>query len=607
MYIVGTSGHIDHGKTSLIKALTDIDCDRLPEEKEREMTIDIGFASINYPKFGTVSIIDVPGHERFIRNMVVGAWGIDLALLLVSIDDGWMPQTEDHFMVLQLLNIERIIVVLNKIDLGDRELIDMVREDVAEKFSGTKYMGSSIVETSARTGAGIENLKAEILANLKKLKKAPATDKPYMYIDRVFASKGYGTIITGTLKNGTFNDDDTVNILPVMKNARIKRIESHNSTLTEGNPSQRTALNLSGMAVDELKRGYIICKKNFFSESKDILAEIQLLVKGKIIKNNLEIELLIGASAIRGKIILLRDVKEDVMRFPVRLKFSSPWHFYPGEPFVLTSPGGFRIIGGGRVLFPDYSPDRHKVHVKELLKKIDSGPDYNIYELVLDIYQWIKKDDYLSLFPEGNKTLTGKLAELEEGNKILVKEEFIFNHDFYFKSLDVIRDIADKNIGLNLKEISDLAGIDSMVCRVLLGDIIEDNGILEKDGRYFAGRSITEDTLSGPNKKILSDVLKNGKMGIELDRAENDQMKKGIKELIKLDFLVSLDGNIIYHRSIYEEMKNDIMKALEKSDRLSMPDAKEAAGVSRKFIIPLLNRIERDGLIKRIGDFRMKA
>jgi len=160
MYIVGTSGHIDHGKTSLIRALTGIDCDRLPEEKEREMTIDIGFASIEYPKFGTVSIIDVPGHERFIRNMVAGAWGVDLALLVIALDDGWMLQTEDHFRVLQLLGIERLIVVVNKIDLGDEEMLEMVKEEVKERLADTPYAEADIAAVSAKAAQGLLSLRS---------------------------------------------------------------------------------------------------------------------------------------------------------------------------------------------------------------------------------------------------------------------------------------------------------------------------------------------------------------------------------------------------------------------------------------------------------------
>ena len=223
MYIVGTSGLIDHGKTSLIRALSGVDCDRLPEEKEREMTIDIGFASIEYPRFGTVSIVDVPGHERFIRNMVAGAWGIDIALLVVAVDDGWMPQTEDHFRVLELLGIERIIIVLNKIDLADEEMIEMVQEEIKERLELTPYSGSEMVKVSSKTGAGIEELKEVIVANLRKLAKASDTDRPYLYIDRVFSPRGVGSVITGTLKNGAFVENETLKILPSRKDVKDRK------------------------------------------------------------------------------------------------------------------------------------------------------------------------------------------------------------------------------------------------------------------------------------------------------------------------------------------------------------------------------------------------
>ncbi|MDY6970491.1 MAG: selenocysteine-specific translation elongation factor, partial [Spirochaetota bacterium] len=280
MYIVGTSGHIDHGKTSLIKAMTGVDCDRLPEEKAREMTIDIGFSQIEYPKLGTVSIIDVPGHERFIRNMVVGASGIDLAILVIAVDDGWMPQTEDHYRVIELLGVERIIVALNKIDLVDQEMIEYVIEEVKERLEDTRFHDVDIVQVSSKTGKGIEELKEILKKNLLQLAKVFDADKPFLFIDRVFASKGYGSILTGTLKNGRFQQDDLVTLLPSKKEARIKRIESHNQELTQGNPAQRIALNLSGVSTDNLERGYIIIKNNFFVESNDFIAGIRLLDKG---------------------------------------------------------------------------------------------------------------------------------------------------------------------------------------------------------------------------------------------------------------------------------------------------------------------------------------
>ncbi|MCP4129994.1 MAG: selenocysteine-specific translation elongation factor [bacterium] len=607
MYIVGTSGHIDHGKTSLIAALTGTNCDRLPEEKEREMTIDIGFASIEYPKFGTVSIIDVPGHERFIRNMVVGAWGVDLALLVVAVDDGWMPQTEDHFRVLELLGVERIVVVMNKVDLADEEMVEFVEEEVREKIGETRFAESDIVKVSSKTGQGIEELREAIVVNLRKLAKIADAKKPYLFIDRVFASKGYGTVITGTLKNGAFNEDDTVEILPVKKEARIKRIESHFSTKQEGNPSQRTALNLSGVSVDDIKRGSLVCGKNFFTETGDMIARIKLLPGQKGVKNNHEIEVLIGTTAIKGKIIFIGGDREEGSEFAARMKFEKPWYFYPGEPFVITSPGGYRILGGGTVLLPDYNAKTMKTRVKEALANITANTREEILEFIFAVHQWKNKKEVQSAFPESPKKTDKVLESLREKKKIEIMSDIILTRDYLEKSISSIAAEIEKSVGLNLKEISDHAGVNMEVSRILMPAVLKAHTIIEKEGRYFSGDSITEDALPESKKKILSDIRAQQANGLELEKLKDDQKKKDIRDLIKLDFLISLDGNIIYHKEIYEDFRDKIIKLFDNNDKITVPEAKDAVGLSRKYILPLLNRIENEGLIKRLGDFRIKV
>lgn len=607
MYIVGTSGHIDHGKTALIKALTGIDCDRLPEEKQRAMTIDIGFSSIEYPRLGTVSIIDVPGHERFIRNMVAGAWGVDLALLVIAVDDGWMPQTEDHYRVIELLGIERLVVVLNKIDLADEEMIEFVEEEVREKLGHTRFNGSDIVHVSAKTGKGIDELKTAIRRNLEKLRKAPNADKPYLFIDRVFASKGYGTVITGTLKNGVFRDDDMVEVLPSGKETRIKKIESHYQDLHEGAPSQRTALNLSGISIDEVKRGHIIVKNNFFSASRDIVARIRVLEEKRELKNNLGIEVLIGTYREKGKLILLDEVEEKKREITARIKFERPWHFYPGQPFIITNPGGYRIIGGGTVLIVDRAAVKDKKSFKEKLNLLSDLSRPEVIEFIIRINNAIRKDDFLAHLPDNSKVIDKILKELQEKGSIVEIEGFLVDRPFLDSSKENIAGAIKKNVGLNLKEISDLAGVDASLVRILIAPVLQDFGIVEKEGRYFAGDSITVDTLPEDKKKSLSIVRARGAEGIELDKEKDDSLKRNIKELVKLGFVVSLDGNIVYHSDVYGNLKDKVMKLLEDRDKITVPEAKDATNLSRKFIIPLLNRIETDGLIKRIGDFRMKA
>jgi selenocysteine-specific elongation factor len=605
MYIVGTSGHIDHGKTSLIFSLTSIDTDRLPEEKEREMTIDIGFASIKYPKFGTVSIIDVPGHERFIRNMVVGAWGVDLALLVIAVDDGWMPQTEDHFRVLQILGIERMIVVLNKVDLADEEMIEFVKVEVEEKLSGTLFQGSDIAMTSTKTGEGIEDLKNLIVKNLRRLSKITKTDKPYLFIDRAFASKGHGTVITGTQKNGIFNEDDTVHIFPIKKDARIKRIETHFNEVEEGNPSQRTAMNLSGVSLNEIKRGWILFKSNFFTESREVVARVQILDRSKELKNNLGIEILVGTSDIKGKLIILKEVEEKRV-YLARIKLDREWYFYTGQPFVITNPGGYRVVGGGRLLLSNYTPEIKKA-VKENLSILRSYAKPEIVEFNLAVFKWFRVNDLIKMLPDSEKSVNKLIEKLEEENKIVKIKDFLLNSTYFENSLNSIGKSIKEKVGLNLKEISDSSEVSPEICRELLPLVMKDQTIVEKDGRYFSGDSITEETLSEGNRKLLEEILKSNTGGIELNKEKDDLRKKAIKELIKMDFLISLDGNIIYHRDVYNSLKDKIMGLFNTMEKISISDARDAVEISRKYMLPLLNRIEREGLLKRVGDFRIKA
>ncbi|MDY6934403.1 MAG: selenocysteine-specific translation elongation factor [Spirochaetota bacterium] len=606
MYIVGTSGHIDHGKTSLIKALTGIDCDRLPEEKSREMTIDIGFSRIEYAKFGTVGIVDVPGHERFIRNMVVGAWGIDLAILVIAVDDGWMPQTEDHFRVLDLLGIERIIVALNKIDICDEEMVEIVTEEVEERLQNTRFEGADIIKVSSRTGDGIEELRGKILENLRKLSKVFDKGKPYLFIDRIFGSKGHGTVITGTLKNGNFREDEYVTILPLQKEARIKKIESYYHTLPEGTGSQRTALNLSGITVGQIKRGDIIVRNNFYTKSNDIIARIVLLEKRNI-RNNLGVEILIGTSSQKGKLIIIDDANTQENAFPIRIKFDQHWFFYPGEPFILTNPGGYRVIGGGVVVLPAYIGRKYKHNLRNNLSLLKNYSKEEIVEFIIKMNNLVRLNDIIETLPESRSGINKILKRLIEEKAIIQIDDFLVDKHYYEKTLKDIFDAITNNIGLNLKEISDICRIELEFIKIIIDRVLQDNRIIEKDGRYFAGNSITENTLSDEKKSTLSEIHKRGSGGIELEKMENSAHKKRVKELIRLGFLVTLDGNIVYHKEIYEKLKSDIMILFNTRDKVTINDVKETTNLSRKFTIPLLNKIENDGLIKRIGDFRIKA
>ena len=611
MYIIGTSGHIDHGKTSLIKALTGIDCDRLPEEKQREMTIDIGFADIEYPEFGTVSIIDVPGHERFIRNMTAGAWGIDLALLVVAADDSWMPQTEDHFKVLDYLGIERMIVVLTKTDIADSEAISFVEEEVKSRLADTKFKNCDIVKVSSKTGSGIDELKKVIFNNLKKLTRAKDAEKPYLFIDRVFESKGHGTVVTGTLKNGSFFEDDEVTILPRNAAVRIKNIESHHHSFEEGTPSRRTALNLHGVRVDELKRGHIIVKNNFFTGSSDILVRIKLSDAKKPVKNNQGIEILIGTYSIKGKIILLNnssgtensDAQNEIT---IRIRLDEKWFFYPGESFIITNPGGYRIIGGGKIIIPDYSSADKKA-IKSGLNLIKDFTAKEIAEFIVRTRYSVSAALLKATFPYENKLIDDIVSQLDKAGSIIKIDELILDKVYYDNLKSKTADIIKKNAGLNLKEIADAAGADINITKIIIRGIQKNINIIEKEGKYFVSDSVSAETLTDDKKRILSLLKAKGAEGMELDKIKDSALTAKLKELVKLGFAVILDGNIIYHLETYNGLKSRIISLFDTRESITIADAKECTNLTRKYLIPLLNKIEHDGFVKRLGDLRVKV
>ncbi len=607
MYIVGTAGHIDHGKTSLITALNDPlnppkgdltknNCDRLPEEKKRGMTIDVGFSNIDYPDIGTVSIIDVPGHERFIRNMVVGAWGMDLALLVIAADDGWMPQTEDHFRVLNLLNIEKLIVVINKSDLVNSEQINNIKNVIIEKLKNTRFSNSVSIEVSATNGLNIQKLKDLIHQQIKEIEQVTNADKPYLFIDRVFSPKGAGTVVTGTLKNGFFNDGEQITILPHERDVKIKKIESHYKSLNTSSISQRTALNLTNISASELKRGDIVVKKSFFSKTNELIAEVNIIDNNKKIKNNMELEILIGTTTVKGKMILLEnEIPKNRNKILARIKFANNNFAYPNEPFIITNPGGHSVIGGGRVIITNYKKeDRKKYFI--VLSNINDLSLENIILANIKLLNVTKKENFIKSYKESNEQINSIIKSFTETQEITETENYICSTKYYSELINKIISIYHKNNKISISELASSINLNIE----LVKEITQSN---TKTKKLFNKKEIQ---ISMDQKILLKKILENKNIGIETNKEKDKKTKNDIKELLNLKLLVSLDGNIYYHKEIYDNLCKEILSFIESNEKLAISDAREITGLSRKYIIPLLNRMERDFLIKHQGDFRVK-
>ena len=306
MYVIGTAGHVDHGKSTLVKALTDIDPDRLPEEKEREMTVDLGFAWMTLPSGREVSIVDVPGHERFIKNMLAGVGAIDLAMLIVAADESVMPQTREHLAILDILRIRRGLVVITKVDLVDEELVELVKAEVEDTLAGTAFDGCPMAPVSAYTGEGIDDLKAMIDDILNDTETRRDLGRPRLPIDRCFTVSGFGTVITGTLIDGSVAVGQQIELAPSGRQARIRGLQSHKSRLDAAAPGVRLALNLSGISRDDVMRGEVLTNPGWLRPTRRLDANLRM-VKGAphALKHNEGVTFHLFTSETTGRVRLL--------------------------------------------------------------------------------------------------------------------------------------------------------------------------------------------------------------------------------------------------------------------------------------------------------------
>jgi len=334
---------------------------------------------------------------------------------------------------------------------------------------------------------------------------------------------------------------------------------------------------------------------------------MRLLERRGDLKNNTGIEMLVGTTALKGKLILLDDEDSGDEERVLRVRFDAPWYFYPGQRFIVTHPGGFRIIGGGEVLLPDYRSAGGRKIVRKHLSMFSRYTRDEYVRYIVAVRRAVPWPWIVSIFPENERSIEKIIETLAEQNAVIRTGDFLLEAGFHAEALSMVAATITGSLGPNLREIADKTGLDLELCRVLIPLVMKQHRIIEKDGRYFGGDSVTVDALPDEKRAVLDRLRARSIEGAELDRTADDAEKRNLGDLIRLGFAVSLDGNIVLHREVYDGLKRKVMELFDGRDKISIPEAKDATALSRKFIIPLLNRMEGDGLIKRIGDFRMKA
>ena len=587
-YILGTAGHVDHGKTALVKCLTGVETSHIPEEKKRGMTIELGFASLEDPVHGTVGIVDVPGHERFIRNMVVGTWGLDAALLIVAADDGWMQMSSDHLRVLKAMHIEAILLVITKADLASGDLIELIQEDAAKHCRDILGRELPSVAVSAHTGAGIDRLKERITELLTTVRRSQP-DKAFLYIDRVFTLKGIGTTVTGTLRGKSIAVGDQLSLYPGNTECRIKSIQNHHADVLSSEAGMRTALNLKLSEKDKVERGMLLAGHG----ESPILQGMELLIRideyfmqtesGTGIKNHSELEIAAGSTHAIGAIHFHKG-DNSLARVSLQEPIACSWN----QSAVLIRHGGSAVLASCRI-FAAFDSYEYAVF-KQL---------FSVYAL-RELPSWKSSGFFINGYIEKDNAEIRELSNDEKevticGNWILAAKKLT-----EWES-NILNTAKKSQAGFTVEELD--ISIPVKIRLAALKKLCAEKKLICEGSVYkTAGAG---ETLSKSAQHLLQLALKAGFDGIEIDKVQLPQARKDARDLVKLGKLIVLEDFLHYHRDIYEKAVGAILKGKNAGAVITIADARAASGLSRKYIIPLLNVMEKNGKVRREGNDRI--
>ncbi|MCW8328679.1 selenocysteine-specific translation elongation factor [Photobacterium sp. SDRW27] len=588
-YVVGTAGHVDHGKSALIKALTGIDTAHLPQEKKRGMTIDLGFAYFKHQDGTPVGVIDVPGHERFIRNMVAGVWSLDMVLFVVAADEGWMQMSTDHLKVIASMGIENVTLVISKSDLVDDEMLALVEEEALEQFLEIAGFIPDSVVVSAHQQKGIDGLRQHICRKLdnhqEKARQRIASERQgHLYIDRVFTVNGVGTTVTGSLCGGEFHVGQKLILQPSGREVQVKSLQSYHQNIDTAEPVSRVAIALKGVKKKEVERGFCLMasKETGFVTDELIVRLDSLLFENKC-RNNSEVEVAFGTFNTLAKIFVFKGTNL------ARLRLKEPACCFWNQRALLIQHGGSRILNCGAVAWGGAVVKQHRNKLYDLLMAMPEHPAWEDYVTInMSLYGYAKRGDH----------------QLDEvGYKVC--GDWLFTEDCYNNSHRQIESILkQEQIDLSANELSGKLQLPIAVLSSLLQQFVEE-GKLKQSGELFSlGNGRSEAQLSPTAKQILERMSQAEKQGYEADKEKIPGAQKELRNLVRLGFAVPLEGKIYYEKGLYDNLVNDIIEGLEVNERFKISDARDRTGLSRKYMIPVLNRMESDGWIKRIENDR---
>jgi selenocysteine-specific elongation factor len=632
--IIGTAGHIDHGKTALVKALTGIDTDRLQEEKRRGITLELGFAHLTLPGGLDAGVVDVPGHERFVKAMVAGAGGVDLVVLVIAADEGVMPQTREHLDICRLLGVRAGVVALTKADLLPElgtEWLDLLRQDLAELTAGTFLEGAPVVPCSARTGEGLDALKAELARLAKDLSQRPVEGPAFLPVDRAFTLKGFGTVVTGPLLSGAFAVEDAVSLLPGLAGPwRVRGLQVHGQAVQRAVAGQRTAVNVSGIAAEQVSRGMVLCRHEELNPTRMLDVELELLpaVAAPLPKRK-KLLLHLGTAHAEVTVALLEgDVLRPGEKAVAQLRLGTEVVALPNQRFILRGframPGRGATLAGGRVLAT--GDRRRRSGASEVLRPLlDADPETRIAWLARQAgYRGMTPKDFFGRSALSHKLLTRALEVLAARGVLLLvdKDRRLYVSGDVFQALGAraramlqgFHEREPLKEGMSKEELRRRLSpeLEPKIFARLVQGLLEGPVQAVGDALRLSGKG---HTLSGKDVDLRARLLSAlSTFGLGPPRVDELATEAGVPSARALDILRLLgnEGQVarvsdefFFHRAAVDGLRERLVAHLREHKEITTQAFKDMVGQSRKYVIPLSEYFDREKVTLRVGEKRV--
>ncbi len=618
MHVIGTAGHVDHGKSTLVRALTGIDPDRLAEEKAREMTIDLGFAWFQLGD-EEVGIVDVPGHRDFIENMLAGVGGIDLALFVIAADEGVMPQTREHLAILDLLGVRSGIIALTKTDMvEDDEWIELVSLEIAEVLEGTSLANAPIVPVSARTGAGLPELTDVLIAQLTKTESRLDSGHPRLPIDRVFSLSGFGPVVTGTLLDGSLQVGDAVEIGPEGLTARIRGLQTHKTKREVALPGSRVAVNLSGVDRDELQRGQVVMLPGQMRPTMLVdVAYRHLPDAHQPLKHHADVKVFVGSAEISGRArVLGQDAIEPGQTGWLQLSLVDPVVVMRGDHFILRRPSPGETIGGGTIL--DSNPGRrHRRFRADVLARLEALEAGTPEELVLQTLLRTGAVERTALLERsGVPVAEGEnvLVQLIDNGQAIAIGRYVVAaptwNQLGMRAIEAVSTYHRDNplrLGMSREELRSRLQLLPAVFGPLVEDLVSKGQILEANALLKLPDHAVTFTSEQQSRidRLLSALNAGGVNSPSIKECKDLATEPVYAALVDRGDLVQISSDVVYRSTTYAELMQDLRAHLEQHGSITAAQARDLLNTSRKYAIALLEHLDDLRITRRVGDERI--